>query len=425
MTIRLLASLYTAQFIGVGFLTVGLTAILRQEGVSLASLGLIQLLGLFWPLKFLWAPLVDRLSPRGRAGHYRSWLLVLQSGMVLSLLGLAFFSRPGEQLGALSAVVALFVVMSATQDIAADAISVRGLEGRLRDIGSSIQVSASYLGNLVGGAGAVVIADRWGLPAAALFLAGATALVLVPVFRYREPELAAAEIGAGGAAPWRRDFWGVFRDPACRRWCLAVMPLLYAGAAGVYSLVTPALGDAGRSLSEIGLITLTWASIPALLAGLLAGQVDARLGRRGGIVLGSLLLAGGAAALTPVFTGGGTLVGSGAGVALLLSGYTMLNVTVYTQALRFARRTHAGSDFTLLTCIPLGLSFLSAWVALTVAQGAGYTASAWIMTAVALCGSGAAFRMLGRPAEGPSPASPATPAPASPGFVARSVHSDA
>ncbi|MGL5406847.1 MAG: MFS transporter [Propionibacteriaceae bacterium] len=395
VSLGLLTALYTTQFIGVGFLSIGLVAILRADGVSLDTLGLVQLLGLVWPLKFLWAPLIDKFSPGGKRGlgHYRSWLLVLQPLMVLALLSLVFISRPSQQLPLLFAIVGLFIVMSATQDIAADAISVRSLHGKKRDIGSAIQVSASYIGNVIGGAGAVVVADKWGLQAAAVLLAVTTAIALIPVVLYREPK----SVNVSEEKPLRgiKEILGVFNNPACRSWCLIAMPLLYMGAAGVYSLVTPALTDSGRSLTEIGLITLTWASIPAIAAGMLAGWLSAHIGRRGSVIFGIVMLALGALVLTPVFNGGGGTLVAAVGVSLLLSGYTILNVIIYTQALTFARYEQAGSDFTLLTCIPLALSFVAAWLVLTLAQTVGYNAAAWVATALAVVGAVAAYRQLG------------------------------
>ena len=61
---RLITALYFTQYLGVGFLTIGLVAILRDGGTSLATLGMLQTIGLIWPLKFLWAPLVDRFGSR-------------------------------------------------------------------------------------------------------------------------------------------------------------------------------------------------------------------------------------------------------------------------------------------------------------------------------------------------------------------------
>lgn len=58
--LRLMAASFFTQWLGVGFLTIGLVSILREGGTSLAT----------------------RYGSR-RHGHYRSWLIPLQLGLVL------------------------------------------------------------------------------------------------------------------------------------------------------------------------------------------------------------------------------------------------------------------------------------------------------------------------------------------------------
>ena len=108
--LRTLTALYVTQFLGFGFITIGLTSILRSGGTSLETLALLNLIGLIWPVKFLWAPVIDRYGPR-RGGHYRSWLLVLQSGMVLTLLALLAADPATGRIGPIVVICALFVFL--------------------------------------------------------------------------------------------------------------------------------------------------------------------------------------------------------------------------------------------------------------------------------------------------------------------------
>lgn len=66
-TIFLLFSLYTTQFLGLGFFIEAFIGILRQNGVSLENLGFIYMLGLFWVFRFLWAPFIDKISGKQQA----------------------------------------------------------------------------------------------------------------------------------------------------------------------------------------------------------------------------------------------------------------------------------------------------------------------------------------------------------------------
>ena len=73
-----LGGLYLSQGLPFGFFTQALPVFLREQGHSLTLVGFSSALAAPWGLKFLWAPLVDRLS-RGRWGRRRSWLLPLQA----------------------------------------------------------------------------------------------------------------------------------------------------------------------------------------------------------------------------------------------------------------------------------------------------------------------------------------------------------
>ena len=65
----ILGLLFMAKSIPLVFFTMGLPVILRLEGLPLETIGFLQLTGLPYLLKFLWAPLLDR---NGRqAGHYK------------------------------------------------------------------------------------------------------------------------------------------------------------------------------------------------------------------------------------------------------------------------------------------------------------------------------------------------------------------
>ncbi|WP_435201700.1 MFS transporter [Janibacter sp. GS2] len=363
---RLITALYFTQWLGVGFLTIGLVAILREGGTSLATLGLLQTIGIIWPLKFLWAPLIDRYGSR-RIGHYRSWLIPLQLGLVLSLLALTPFVGPSDHLGPIIVICALYVVFSATQDIAADALVVRLLTAGERGLGNGIQVGGNYLGSVVGGGLAVLVYDRFGWVAAILLLAVLTATALGVVIAYREPE---RELVV--ERPGYRDLLTVFRQKGCRSWTFLVVPLYYVGAAVGYAIVSPALVDAGWSLTRIGIVTGVVASVPAVLTSLGAGWLVGRLGRRRTLVLGGLLLALSSLGLLPLALGSATTLWTSLALCLFMATYAMANVVVYTINMDYSRADSAGTDFTTLTSFALAISFIAAGLALGLAQLVGY-----------------------------------------------------
>ena len=96
---------------------------LRDVGVSLETIGFISLVTVVYSIKFLWAPLVDRVRLpwlTTRFGPRRTWILATQAPIAIGLL-LMSATDPSTSLGIMTA-LALFVgVASATQDIAIDA----------------------------------------------------------------------------------------------------------------------------------------------------------------------------------------------------------------------------------------------------------------------------------------------------------------
>src|SRR5262252_1257725 len=64
---------------------------LRDQGTTLQAIGFLSWVGLAYSLKFLWAPVVDRLDAPviGRLGRRRSWMLLTQSLIAVGLIGMA------------------------------------------------------------------------------------------------------------------------------------------------------------------------------------------------------------------------------------------------------------------------------------------------------------------------------------------------
>lgn len=95
---------------------------LRDAGTSLAAIGFLSWVGLAYSLKFLWAPVIDRVDAPivGRLGRRRGWMIVSQLAVALGLTALAVIG-----LSAGLATVGIFALVvafsSSTQDIVVDA----------------------------------------------------------------------------------------------------------------------------------------------------------------------------------------------------------------------------------------------------------------------------------------------------------------
>jgi PAT family beta-lactamase induction signal transducer AmpG len=137
---------------------------LRDEGTRLQAIGFLSWVGLAYSLKFLWAPIIDRVDAPlvGRLGRRRGWMLVSQLSVAAALVGMSTVGLTGglAPLGALALVVAF---ASATQDIVVDAWRIEaasdsdelgllsaayqlGYRGALLVTDAVILISASHLG---------------------------------------------------------------------------------------------------------------------------------------------------------------------------------------------------------------------------------------------------------------------------------------
>jgi len=139
---------------------------LRDAGTTLAAIGFLSWVGLAYSLKFLWAPVIDRVDAPGFGwlGRRRGWLIVSQLMVALGLLGIAAAGLKAGlvALGVLALVVAF---SSSTQDIVVDAwrIEAAADSDELGLLSSAYQLG--YRGALlISDALILIMANHWGWP---------------------------------------------------------------------------------------------------------------------------------------------------------------------------------------------------------------------------------------------------------------------
>src|SRR5271169_1467118 len=65
-----------------------LSARLATAGVSRVAIGAFALVGIPYALKFLWAPVIDRLPPPLRLGRRRGWGIAIQFALIVATLAM-------------------------------------------------------------------------------------------------------------------------------------------------------------------------------------------------------------------------------------------------------------------------------------------------------------------------------------------------
>lgn len=153
---------------------------LAREGIDIKTIGYFAWVGLPYSLKFLWAPLIDRWT-LSRFGRRRSWIILMQIALALSVFAIGTFS-PAQYFntGLENASVEIFsgglsflngwvyfakalflnpffmtafliAFFSATQDIAIDAFRREYLDENELGLGSTVNIYGYRIAMLISG----------------------------------------------------------------------------------------------------------------------------------------------------------------------------------------------------------------------------------------------------------------------------------
>ncbi|HTV87891.1 MAG TPA: AmpG family muropeptide MFS transporter [Stellaceae bacterium] len=266
---------------------------LAEDGVSLAAIGLFGLVRTSYSLKFLWAPLLDRLSIpvlTRRLGRRRSWALAIQLllAAAIAALGLAD-PRNDAAATALAAVVVAF--LSASQDIVIDAYRIELLLPEEQGAGAAATQWGYRFGMLASGAGALYAASFDGWRFAYLLMAALMAVGMVTVWLTPEPDGAATlPLLPGATATERVRAWlaqavvAPFHDLAVRngaRQFLAILLfiVLYKfGDALAGSMANPLYVALAFTKVEVATISKVYGVVATLAGVALGGVFVARFG---------------------------------------------------------------------------------------------------------------------------------------------------
>lgn len=133
-----------------------------DAGIDLGIIGLTSLIGTAYTIKFLWAPLVDRIEFGAlgrRFGKRRIWLISTQIGIAILIFAMSTFD-PAADLAPVIWLAIGVAFLSATQDVAVDAYRIEYLQERQLAGGTATHTAGWYLGaRLAGGALALALAD--------------------------------------------------------------------------------------------------------------------------------------------------------------------------------------------------------------------------------------------------------------------------
>lgn len=263
---------------------------MKEEGISLTTIGFFALVGLPYVAKPLWAPLVDSVRLpilHGLLGRRRSWLVFSQGLLIAAILtmgGIDPVSAPAAM--ALAAVATAFA--SATQDIVIDTFRIEYLDENHQAAGVANYVAAYRIAMMVSMSGSlffVTVLQDGGWEAGASWRAAyalMAVLVLVgtaAVLLAKEPEGEADRRMPEGA----RDILihrviHPFTDFLKRPYALAILAFILFfkfGDALAGTLTAAFVIDLGFTRNTYGSIVGLYGMIATLSGGFLAGYIRA------------------------------------------------------------------------------------------------------------------------------------------------------
>jgi PAT family beta-lactamase induction signal transducer AmpG len=244
---------------------------LRDQGVSLAEIGLFSLIGIPYVWKFLWSPLMDRYS-LGGLGRRRSWMLATQ---VLLLISIAAFGvvNPVENIWSVAYLAAAVAFFSASQDIVLDAYRRELLPDNELGLGNSIHVQAYRFSGLVPGSLAFILADHISWQSVFMIVAVFMVLGIALTLSIKELE------NEHNAPKSLRDaivlpFKDFIQSNGLKSagFTLVFLVLYKLGDNMATALQTPFFIDMGFSKTEIGVVAKT-SSMIAMTVGIIVGGI--------------------------------------------------------------------------------------------------------------------------------------------------------
>jgi MFS transporter, PAT family, beta-lactamase induction signal transducer AmpG len=265
---------------------------LKEDGISLTAIGLFAQVGLAYNLKFLWAPVMDRVPlPFFTAwlGRRRSWAVFIQILLALSIMALAQ-ADPAVDAARTALVAVVVAFFSASQDIVIDAFRVELLADREQGAGAAATQVGYRIGMLASGAGALYLANAFGWRGAYMVMACLVVVGMIAVLLTREPQT---------ARPLRENWLRAavvdpFADFMTRNDWLVILlfvVLFKTGDAVAGWMAGPFYISLGFSKVEIASVSKVFGLIASMAGVILGGGLVLRIGIMRALLIGGVLQA--------------------------------------------------------------------------------------------------------------------------------------
>jgi MFS transporter, PAT family, beta-lactamase induction signal transducer AmpG len=251
-----------------------LQAWMKEEGIDLAVIGMMALVGLPYTVKFLWAPFLDRFT-LPFLGRRRGWLLTAQVALTCSIAGLGL-TRPAASPWTVAFVAFLVTFFSASQDILVDAYRREDLTDEELGLGSSLYINGYRLGMLAASGGGLILADHISFRFVYGIMAAGMLPGLITTLFAREPK-----VTEGLPASMKEAVLDPLTEFLSRDGAILILAFIFLYKIGdtmAYAMTTPFYLDIGFSKSQIGTVVKLFGFWATLGGGFIGGVMMLKLG---------------------------------------------------------------------------------------------------------------------------------------------------
>jgi MFS transporter, PAT family, beta-lactamase induction signal transducer AmpG len=251
-----------------------LQARMKEDGLNLTTIGLVNLVQIPYTWKFIWAPFLDRFTPPF-LGRRKGWLAITQLALILAIAGLGY-SDPVNNFGLMVFTAICVAFFSATQDIVVDAYRREDLSDEELGLGSSFYIYGYRMGTLLASGGGLIMADF--MPWSHVYLLMCLVMLPAVATTLLTPEPHVAE---GSPDTLKDAVVQPLVDYFTRKhalWILAFILFYKIGDTMASAMTMPFYLEIGFSKTQIGAVVKifgTWAIIGGAIAG---GVIMLRLG---------------------------------------------------------------------------------------------------------------------------------------------------
>ena len=272
-----------------------LTLWLASTEVSISEITMFGWVGIIYAIKFLWAPMLDRLRLPGLTsliGQRRSWMLLTQAIILVGLIYMSFL-QPESDLIFLAYMSIIVAFASASQDVAIDAYRIEIAESKFQAVlGASYQLGYR-ISALTSGAGALYLASfyDWKLTyqiMSMFMLVGIMTVIMIPE--------STKPFEKNNNSGWlKKTLIEPFAEFFKRNGYWSLFLLMFIAIYRVRDLIigiaaNPFYADLGFNLSEIATVTKVFGFTITIIGAFIGGLSVARFGISKLLIISSILL---------------------------------------------------------------------------------------------------------------------------------------